>query len=96
MSSLSLDSDDYRDAVGALSELVDVKCGSVRPVCNLVSPSVLVLDSPFPPPHTQKHTVSSIESIEVVGLILTVLLLLQTIFSCYNIMIEIEEEVGNR
>lgn len=33
---LSLDSDDYRDVLSTLSELVEVKCGSVRPICNLM------------------------------------------------------------
>jgi len=42
VSVLSLDTDDYREAVGALSELVEVKCGSVRPICNLVSELVEV------------------------------------------------------
>ncbi|XP_053378562.1 ubiquitin conjugation factor E4 B-like [Mercenaria mercenaria] len=33
---LSLDNDDYRDVLSVLSELVEVKCGSVRPICNLM------------------------------------------------------------
>jgi hypothetical protein len=33
---LSLDNDDYRDVISVLGELVEVKCGSVRPICNLV------------------------------------------------------------
>ena len=45
VSVLSLDTDDYREAVGALSELVEVKCGSVRPICNLVSELFVLLQS---------------------------------------------------
>ncbi|KAL4221583.1 Ubiquitin conjugation factor E4 B [Mactra antiquata] len=33
---LSLDNDDYRDVISVLNELVEIKCGSVRPICNLM------------------------------------------------------------
>ncbi|XP_052821362.1 ubiquitin conjugation factor E4 B-like [Mya arenaria] len=33
---LSLDTDDYREVVAVLSELVEIKCGPARPVCNLM------------------------------------------------------------
>ncbi|KAH3827150.1 hypothetical protein DPMN_129079, partial [Dreissena polymorpha] len=33
---LSLDTDDYRDCLSVLTELVEIKCGQVRPMCNLM------------------------------------------------------------
>ena len=37
VSTVSLDTDEYRDVVSLFTELTEIKCGSVRPICNLVS-----------------------------------------------------------
>ena len=37
VAAVSLDTDEYRDVVSVLTEMIEIKCGSVRPICNLVS-----------------------------------------------------------
>ena len=37
VATVSLDTDEYRDVVSVLTEMIEVKCSSVRPICNLVS-----------------------------------------------------------
>lgn len=36
VATVSLDTDEYRDVVSVLTEMIEVKCSSVRPICNLI------------------------------------------------------------
>ena len=37
VSTVSLDTDEFRDIISVLTEMVEVKISGVRPICNLVS-----------------------------------------------------------